>query len=748
MSRLREKPWGDLALHALAAALLSMGLSLTALSALLPGQAILPAVGYCALFSMVFYGLFSIRMKFKWLLPLIAIGGLGLWAAAGGGPVFTLIQLVKAAFLTFRGIPEAIAPYADAARLSLCLIFSLLSAMVVWDSALPLSIFLLTAITGLSFILGGSDRAIMYALPGVAALLMLAPPDRKRRPVALPVACLLAIAAFLLTPGNPQTSPRMEKAAQDIRHLVEDYLLFDDYRSSFSLHQAGYQPMETRLGGPADPQDFPVMEVFTDEKVLLRGKSYDTYTGLNWLDTLSYRRYLYISPRFESLRSNVLDMARPLAGAENAGLETLRVHLLNPGSTTLFAPQRTRTLQMESDRMVLYYNSAAELFITRDVNAGDSYTLTYLPLAPEDEKTEAMIRASGQVYDENFLPVLDQYLVLPGHIQQEIKDLAAMITYGLEDPYEKALAIECYLRTNYTYDLDVPQPPENVDFIAWFLIGQRRGYCTYFATAMTVLCRLSGVPARYVTGYLAVPDETGLAYVTGEHAHAWTEVYLNGFGWLSFDATPRQDNGRDGEGDPPPPDENPQGDAPTPSPSPNPSPSPDPEMEEEPQDQPTQMPQESPSPDPVATPTPPPEAMPSPHPEEGARGGNRPWWLLVVLALLLIIGLIIWRYLATEPVRRAVRHPQIAVHIYFDGICALLDRKGIHRLPQETLHDFARKGEAALPGFAEMVETYAAQVYGPYLADGAPFQEMYLTLRDEAGIWGRMLLALKRMIKK
>ena len=530
MSRLREKPWGDMALHALAAALLSMGLSLTALSALLPGQAVLPAVGWCALFSMAFYGLFSIRLKFKWLLPLLIIGALGLWAAAGGGPVFTLIQLVKAGFLTFRGIPEAIAPYGDAARLSLCLIFSLLAAMVVWDSALPFSIFLLTSVTALSFILGGSERAILYALPGAAALLMLAPPDRKRRPIALPVACVLVIAAFLLTPGNPATSPEMEKMAQDIRHLAEDYLMYDDQRTSFSLHQAGYQPMETRLGGPAEPEDFPVMEVYTDQKALLRGKSYDTYTGLNWLDTLSYRRYLYISPRFESMRNEILDLNRPLAGANQAGLKTMQVHLLNPGSTTLFAPQRTRTLQMESDRMVLYYNSAAELFITRDVDAGDRYTLTYLPLSPEDEKTEAMIRASARAYDDNYLQVLSQYLVLPGHIQQEIKDLAAMITYDLEDPYQKALAIEKYLSTHYTYALDVPQPPEDVDFVAWFLIGQRRGYCTYFATAMTVLCRLSGVPARYVTGYLAAPDENGMAYVTGEHAHAWTEVYLNGFG--------------------------------------------------------------------------------------------------------------------------------------------------------------------------------------------------------------------------
>lgn len=79
----------------------------------------------------------------------------------------------------------------------------------------------------------------------------------------------------------------------------------------------------------------------------------------------------------------------------------------------------------------------------------------------------------------------------------------------------------------------------SVDFVSSFLLDTRKGYCTYFATAMTVMCRISGIPARYVEGFVADPDMNGRAWVTGKQGHAWTEVYLAGFGWLTFDSTPQ-----------------------------------------------------------------------------------------------------------------------------------------------------------------------------------------------------------------
>ncbi len=90
--------------------------------------------------------------------------------------------------------------------------------------------------------------------------------------------------------------------------------------------------------------------------------------------------------------------------------------------------------------------------------------------------------------------------------------------------------------------------PAGEEYIEYFLFGQKRGYCEHYATAGTVLLRMKGVPARYVSGYFIRPSEFNVeydksgnekyvAYVKDYNAHAWTEVYKAGFGWLPFDMT-------------------------------------------------------------------------------------------------------------------------------------------------------------------------------------------------------------------
>ena len=91
-------------------------------------------------------------------------------------------------------------------------------------------------------------------------------------------------------------------------------------------------------------------------------------------------------------------------------------------------------------------------------------------------------------------------------------------------------------------ELIVPDvPPDSQDFVTYFLYVGKEGYCTYYASAMTVMCRMAGLPARYVEGFEAQPAADGFAYVTGKDAHAWTEVYFKGFGWVPFDPTPEQE---------------------------------------------------------------------------------------------------------------------------------------------------------------------------------------------------------------
>ncbi|MBR6173696.1 MAG: transglutaminase domain-containing protein [Eubacterium sp.] len=116
---------------------------------------------------------------------------------------------------------------------------------------------------------------------------------------------------------------------------------------------------------------------------------------------------------------------------------------------------------------------------------------------------------------------------------EDILRLSEEITAGCGTELEKALKIEAFLR-QYTYDTSTDlRGREN--YIQSFLFDEQRGYCMHYASAMVLLLRLSGIPARYVQGFLCDPDETGS--VSASSAHAWVEGYLTGYGWLRFEPT-------------------------------------------------------------------------------------------------------------------------------------------------------------------------------------------------------------------
>ena len=101
------------------------------------------------------------------------------------------------------------------------------------------------------------------------------------------------------------------------------------------------------------------------------------------------------------------------------------------------------------------------------------------------------------------------------------------------------------------YVLDSGKKPFGADFAQWFLTENKKGSCTHFATTAALLCRSMGIPARYCEGFVIkeedigdFPDNEGYATVSvpDSRAHAWAEVYIYGFGWLPFEATPGYGN--------------------------------------------------------------------------------------------------------------------------------------------------------------------------------------------------------------
>lgn len=112
---------------------------------------------------------------------------------------------------------------------------------------------------------------------------------------------------------------------------------------------------------------------------------------------------------------------------------------------------------------------------------------------------------------------------------QELRRKASLVMAQLVASYLDGLA---------EYDPNTPVTPEGEDFVSWFLTESHQGYCMHFASAATLLLRAMGVPARYVTGYVVDVPASGKVDVPDSAAHAWVEIYLDGYGWEPVEVTP------------------------------------------------------------------------------------------------------------------------------------------------------------------------------------------------------------------
>lgn len=149
--------------------------------------------------------------------------------------------------------------------------------------------------------------------------------------------------------------------------------------------------------------------------------------------------------------------------------------------------------------------------------------------------SEDELRSAGQDYP-NW--VLERYMGLPDAFPESVSTLARDLTATELNPYDRAVALETYLRT-IPYTLDVDKGPIDQDITEYFLFDLQQGYCDYYATAMVVMARAAGFPARYVIGYIGESfDEVNQVYIiTADQAHAWAEVYFPGYGWVPFEPT-------------------------------------------------------------------------------------------------------------------------------------------------------------------------------------------------------------------
>jgi hypothetical protein len=168
---------------------------------------------------------------------------------------------------------------------------------------------------------------------------------------------------------------------------------------------------------------------------------------------------------------------------------------------------------------------------------GDQYNVT----SAMTNATAADLNTSGTAYPTW---VTDIYLSYSPSVTERTVQQARQIVNeaGAVTPYEQARAIEGWLRQNITYNETIPQPPTDRDPVDWVLFELREGYCNYYASAMVVMLRSLGIPARMAAGFAQGEwDANEQAFVVRERdAHTWVEVFFPGYGWIEFEPTSAQ----------------------------------------------------------------------------------------------------------------------------------------------------------------------------------------------------------------
>lgn len=256
-----------------------------------------------------------------------------------------------------------------------------------------------------------------------------------------------------------------------------------------------------------------------------RGLALDSFDGHHWYndDTKQIAVQPVADGRFIIPRES---------GASNRPEKTLRYRvLLSPiSSDVVFAAPLARLL---SGRMRLL--TLDETDSLRDTRYGFS-SVQYEVISQVGLPSPSLLQRASDAYSREIRRL---YLSLPPTLDPRIKALAERVASPAADNYDRAVQIRNYLRDNFGYTLN-EQTVDPSDPLGSFLFVTRKGYCEYFASAMAIMLRTIGIPARMVNGFqTGAYNHFGKDFVIrARDAHSWVEVYFPDYGWIPFDPTP------------------------------------------------------------------------------------------------------------------------------------------------------------------------------------------------------------------
>lgn len=339
--------------------------------------------------------------------------------------------------------------------------------------------------------------------------------------LVLPVVLVIGIVGFTAV-LLPKAAPQWPDPVPYIKSLAGQGL-------GGKVKKVGYDEDDSVLGGSFDKDDTVVFIAHAPKKQYWRIETKDVYTSKGWETSLD--------------RAEIP---------------------INPGATI----HHSLPVGPDDKRQAAYiepkdsYNFIVQPYGLINVNMGENENEVRMKMNLQTEKISANL-AGIDVYQVVFSTpeylysdltstierpidpaIREKYLQLPNTLPQRVIDLAKEIVEGKLSDYDKALAIESYFKLNgFRYETEgVPVPKENQDYVDQFLFETKIGYCDNFSTAMVVMLRAVGIPARWVKGFaggeeIGSDGELKTYQITNNDAHSWVEAYIPKVGWVPFEPT-------------------------------------------------------------------------------------------------------------------------------------------------------------------------------------------------------------------
>ena len=275
--------------------------------------------------------------------------------------------------------------------------------------------------------------------------------------------------------------------------------------------------------------DDPALTLAAPRPLYLRTATYDVYTGRGWARSEGTTRQ--VAPG-EALFAG----PTPERPSEAYDVEPITITMHQTIGRNLF----TAGSPLQVYAPIVIHESAGQPVLggveaANPIGEGEGYQLS----VALTDANKAQLAAAGTEYPQ---VVSDLYLETSG-LTDRVRQLALQVTEGLATPYEQAEALAEFLQRDpsFTYQTKVARPQNGEDLVDFFLFAEeadRRGYCQYYASAMVMMARSLGLPARVAVGFApGERTESGTYLVREANAHAWAEIYFPGYGWQIFEAT-------------------------------------------------------------------------------------------------------------------------------------------------------------------------------------------------------------------